>query len=117
MEQVKQEAVNQQTVTLPNGQEAPILVANLNEGIKMVIISENVLKYLTKLLPEANMWDICAVHITNVKAMNPPTMEKFTKLLRDELEFHESINLVKEYVAEQKTAEMPVEVSRPKVVS
>lgn len=94
-------------VQLPNGQNAPILVANLNEAIKMVIISEKMLKHLVKLLPEASISDIVAEHVNNVNNMHPATMEKFTDILRDELEFHESINLVKEFVLREPAPKQP----------
>lgn len=105
MKQV-QEAVNQHVmVALPNGDEAPVLVADLNKDIEMVIISKNVLKYLTKLLPKASIRDIIMNHVGNCNALKykeGSTIEEFVDVLREELEFHESINIIKEYMAEPK---------------
>jgi len=101
-----QEAVNQhEMVALPNGKEAPVLVANLNEGIDLVIVSKNVLSYLTKLLPKASVRDIIMSHVGNcnsLKYKEGATIEEFVEILRAELEFHESINIIKEYVSDVK---------------
>lgn len=101
-----QEAVNQhEMVALPNGKEAPVLVANLNEGIDLVIVSKNVLSYLTKLLPKASVRDIIMSHVGNcnsLKYKEGATIEEFVDILRAELEFHESINIIKEYVSDVK---------------
>ena len=103
-----QEAVNQhEMVALPNGKEAPVLVANLNEGIDLVIVSKNVLSYLTKLLPKASVRDIIMSHVGNcnsLKYKEGATIEEFVEILRAELEFHESINIIKEYVGDVKPA-------------
>lgn len=117
-----QEAVNQhEMVALPNGKEAPVLVANLNESIDLVIVSKNVLSYLTKLLPKASVRNIIMAHVgncNNLKYKEGATIEEFVDILRAELEFHTSVNIIQEYIGSTAKPEpIPVyEEMRPEQV-
>lgn len=100
------------TVQLPDGQEAPLLVANLNKDIKMAVVSQNVLKFLTSLLPTADVPAIVASFIDKLRdAKYSCTMEEYVAMLREELEFHESVNLIKEFYAEENPVAEPVNVT------
>lgn len=94
-----------QRVQLPNGKQAPLLVADLMEGIEMAVISQNVLAKLIELLPSASIYDIIAAHINKLKKMSEPTMEGYVQILKEELEFHESVNLIKDFILEKDAAE------------
>jgi predicted nuclease with TOPRIM domain len=94
-----------QTVKLPNGQEAPVLTADLNKDIKMAIVSLNVLKSLVNLLPKVNLKDILDEMAGKLQALHyskTATLKDYVEILHEELEFHESINLIKEFVNKTK---------------
>lgn len=78
------------------GKEIPIFIADINSSIPMAIISQNVLKHLTNLLPKANFKEIKLEFLDRIN-YNVKNMEEFTEVLKEELEFHESINILKEY--------------------
>lgn len=93
-----------QKVQLPNGKEAPLLVADLMSDIQMAIISQNVLAKLIALLPMANLSGIVQEFADKVQQFDTKarqgkvTIEDFADLLREELEFHTSVNLIQEYI-------------------
>lgn len=107
-----------QRVQLPNGKQAPLLVADLMEGIEMAIVSQNVLAKLIALLPTANLSGIVQEFALKIEQFRHEvrkgkgTIEDFAMLLREELEFHESINLIKNFILEKDAAE-PASTTRP----
>ena len=107
-----------QRVQLPNGKQAPLLVADLMEGIEMAVISQNVLAKLIALLPTANLSGIVQEFALKIEEFDHKarrgnvTIEDFAMLLREELEFHESINLIKDFILEKDAAE-PASKTRP----
>lgn len=90
-----------------NGQEVPVLTADLNSNQKLAIVSQNVLKALTKLLPKARFPEIKASFIEEVE--KTAFMEEYVEVLQAELEFQMSVNILKEYFPERTT---PTPVSK-----
>ena len=84
-----------------NDQVAAFLVPNYNDGQKLAIVDEGVLKYLRALLPKASSSDIILKFIDRLRdAMRNPdvdTLEQSVKEAKDYVAFHESINLLKRY--------------------
>lgn len=95
---MKKQTINPEgvsTVALENLGEVSILVADLNAGKKHVIISEDVLDYLIDLLPKAHFRDIKDVFVDKVNQTQ--TMVEFTTILHEELNFHQSVNMIRKY--------------------
>lgn len=111
-------------VQLPNGKEAPLLVADLMSDIQMAIISQNVLAKLIALLPMASLSGIVQEFADKVQQFDykarqgKVTIEDFADLLREELEFHTSVNLIQEYIGSTAKPELPTvyEEKRPEPV-
>lgn len=80
------------------GKEIPVFVADINSQIPMAIVSQNVLGYLTRLLPRVPLTDIKKNLVDRV--YDAKDIGQYTDLLREELEFHESVNILKEFFIE-----------------
>ncbi len=78
-----------------DGKDVPVLVSDLNAGTNHVIVSESVLDYLCGLLPKGSFRDIKEAFIANVTATK--NMQEFAETLHNELEFHNSVNLIRQY--------------------
>lgn len=105
MKQVKQAVSQQQDNTLSvesvliGKHVASFLIPDYNEGQKLAVIDEGVLKYLKNLLPKANPWEIINNFINRllVIASSPCTLEAAVAEAKDFVAFHESVNLMKKY--------------------
>lgn len=62
---------------------------------KAALVSLNVLQKLASLLPTANLYKIKRSFQASID--NVQTMEEYVEKLRNELEFHESVNLITLY--------------------
>lgn len=83
------------TMAKVDGQDVPVLVANLNDGQRNVIVSEKVFGNLLALLPKARLQDVKDQLISSVyKAKN---MEEYLQIIKDELEFHSNVNAARKY--------------------
>lgn len=78
---------------------AEVLIPDTNGTIEPVIIDRRVLLFLIKLLPKASMRDIVD-KFAEALAINSQdmTMEDYIDALQEELNFHLSVNMIKEYV-------------------
>lgn len=83
------------TVAKVNGEDIPVLVANLNEGQRNVIVSEKVFGYLLGLLPKAKLRDIKEQFIASVSGAKD--MPEYLEVIKEELEFHTNINTARQY--------------------
>ena len=99
------EAVNQQqsmvveTAQLAD-QIATFLVPNYNDGQKLAIVDEGVLKYLKNLLPKADAFTIISEFIgelNDAKRLEIGKLDAAVKCAKDFVAFHETINLMKRY--------------------
>ena len=103
--QTSPEAVNQQQLSVMTalvGKEiASYLVPNYNEGQKLAIIDEGVLKYLKELLPKATAETIIRQlydELYDIRFSDKgDKLELAVKSCKDFIAFHESINLLKKY--------------------
>jgi len=83
-----------ETAQLDN-QVASFLVGDYNEGQKLAIVDEGVLKYLTSLLPKASTYDIIRRLKDNLDLNS--SLEKAVKEAREFVAFHETVNLLRVY--------------------
>ncbi len=101
----EKQAVSQQFKTVEvNNKQIPVLVGDLNENIKLVVITDNVLKKLVQLLPSVSPNQIIENLISNlgdIVRLDLPkdiTFKTYIETLQNELEFHKSVNLINSYV-------------------
>lgn len=128
MEQV-QEAVNQQqdnslsVQTVQIGKHiASFLVPDYNEGQKLSVIDDGVLKYMKDLLPRADGREIVKDLIGNLsqlldkKTIGHVIVKDAVSECKDFVAFHTSINLLKEYFDPKVTVvrQSPFNVEPPK---
>ena len=78
-----------------NGEDTPVLVANLNEGQRNVIVSEKVFGHLLGLLPKAKMSEIKEQFIASVQSSKD--MPEYLQVIKEELEFHANVNTARRY--------------------
>lgn len=83
------------TVAKVNGEDIPVLVSNLNEGQRSVIVSEKVFGYLLDLLPKAKLRDIKEQFIASVSGAKD--MPEYLEVIKEELEFHANVNTARQY--------------------
>ena len=90
--------LNVQTV-LVGKHTASFLVPDYNEGQKLSVIDEGVLKYLKALLPKANTYEIIDNFIERMQDIrkSPCTLEAAVAEAKDFVAFHESVNLMERY--------------------
>lgn len=98
-----QEAVYQPPKTVDiNGQQAILLVADLNEGQQLSVITTSLLERLVKLLPKAGVKSIVTEFAdklfnyagsAGVKGKDLK-IEEFVVMLQEELDFHKSVNMI-----------------------
>lgn len=86
---------NVPVVQLPDGRKAENFAADLNADQPLALIPQGVLSFLVSLLPQADIAKI--MHTFHEKTERVETIEQWVQLLRDELEFHTSVNLLQEY--------------------
>jgi hypothetical protein len=86
-------------ITLANGEKAVNLSPDLNSDRTKAIVDLDVIKRLAALLPKANVGIIMRTFASEIETASyaNPTMEMFTNMLQEELAFHTSVNLIKEY--------------------
>lgn len=101
----------QPRVITVEGQDIPLFVSDINSQVGMAVVSLNVLEYLNliKLLPKAHLGDI--MHQMRLKMQKVQNMEQYCQLLKNELEFHQSVNLIKEYFP------APVKQDKPRLAA
>ena len=96
---------------------AAFLIPDYNEGQKLVVIDEGVLKYLKSLLPTASTFDIINNFISSMKDIldDPYTLEAAVAEAKHFVAFHESVNLMKRYFDPKVkvTMETPFNVEKP----
>lgn len=95
-----------------DGKEIPMLCADLNQAQELAIVSKRVLKALTALLPKAPFYEVRSEFMEKVR--NTDNIEEFTNLLTDELDFHLSVNVVKEYFRDAIPEPVAVAVAAPR---
>lgn len=124
------QAVNQQQDNNLNVQTVQIgkhvasfLVPDYNDGQKLSVIDDGVLKHLKNLLPKASSYDIVKNFRDEINTLlhgeMPGTenlLEDAVKLAKDFVAFHTSINLIKQYFDPKVTVirEEPFNVEPPK---
>lgn len=107
MQTKQKEAVNQpeskqfSIMTAQVGKQiANYLVPNYNEGQTLAIVDEEVLKYLTELLPTATTYHITSTLIDKLKdARNNSDniLEDIVGICKNFVAFHETVNLLRKY--------------------
>jgi hypothetical protein len=105
-----------QKITLATGQEATMFVPDLNKGRELAIVDMQVLQRLADLLPKTSTYQIIrqfSDKLGVLRAASNPSIEEYVAMLKDEVAFHESVNLIATYkpeVAETQTevVEQPV---------
>lgn len=82
-----------------DGVEASVLVADLNEGQKLSVITNSLLQRLTKLLPKAKTREVISEFVDKLRDYNnsEPKIEGFVQMLQEELDFHKSVNMINEF--------------------
>jgi len=83
-----------ETVELKNGRKAVMLIPENDD--ELAIVNLNVLKRLVALLPKANLSQIIQAFTDKVGDIQH--IEQYVDLLKEELAFHESVNIIKEYI-------------------
>jgi hypothetical protein len=91
-----------------NGKTAIILVPELVNDL--AVVDFNVIKRLAALLPTANL--VAIKNSFAERMLEPSTMEGWVALLRDELSFHETVNLITLIKIEKNEVVQPVSVRR-----
>jgi hypothetical protein len=92
---------NPETIEI-NGKQAIVLVPELvNE---LAVVDLNVVKRLAALLPTANLRAIKEEFTEKLRSAT--TMEQYVAILRDELSFHETVNLITTIKLEKKSEEV-----------
>jgi hypothetical protein len=104
------QAVNQQQDNNLNVQTVQIgklvasfLVPDYNEGQKLSVIDEGVLKYLKSLLPKASVNDILDTFVAQIEAArlsdynSEERLQHAVDAAKDFVAFHTSVNLLKQY--------------------
>ncbi len=86
---------NSFSVDLPNGQKASMLVPNYNKDQILAIVDAEVLNTLISFLPSAAFNQIKQSFIDRVEYSK--NLEDMAKTIKKELNFHESVNIMKEY--------------------
>lgn len=101
------------TVGINSKQSAPFLVPELNEGQKLAVVDEGVLKYLTDLLPTASFEEIKHEFIEKIR--DTYTLKKMLVAIRETLVFHETCNVLERYFDPKTTVtlEAPFNVPKP----
>lgn len=94
-----------------NGQQANLLVADLNDGQKLSVITNSLLERLVKLLPKADIHEIIGEFTKKLDDRNTAeypkvTIEEFTEMLTEELDFHKSVNLINEFFIKENEPEL-----------
>lgn len=92
MKKNQKETVNVKTVALNDKQSASFLVPDLMEGQQLAVVDENVLQFLTSLLPEANYWDITARFTSKCKEQSD--LKSLVACAKNFVAFHETVNLL-----------------------
>lgn len=104
------ELVTLQTINLPDGRVAKLIVPELVQ--ELAIVDLNVIKRLAALLPQASLRTIRNEFKEKLDRCN--TMAEYVEMLRNELSFHETVNIIAtispEQVEEQRVAEAPASV-------
>lgn len=100
-----------QTVDV-NGKPATLLVADLNDGQKLSVITNSLLQRLVKLLPKADVKQIMLDFAKKVEDHANYDLEhdkleliQFTDMLTEELDFHKSVNLINEFFIKENEPE------------
>lgn len=79
-------------------QQASFLVPDYNDGQKLAVIDEGVLKYLRRLLPKASIADIIQDFINEqTMAQRHNSLDDSVKSAKEYIAFQTSINLLKKY--------------------
>lgn len=91
-----------QTVTLPDGRTAQLIVPELVKDLAVVDL--NVVKRLAALLPNANIHQIKRQFKDQLD--NCSNISEYVAVLRDELSFHETVNMIQTIKPEQVTEQM-----------
>lgn len=86
-----------QTIKLPNGRLATSFVADDNSPLAIVHLS--VLKRLATLLPTVTLANIIGRFHDKMYETN--SLQEFVDLMKEEVAFHESVNLITTYVPEE----------------
>lgn len=88
-------------------QVASFLVPDYNEGQKLAIVDEGVLKYLRALLPKSSAYDIIQKFIDNLNvAKVDQSLDDAVNEAKDFVAFQKSINLLREYFDPKVKVEM-----------
>ena len=100
-----------QQIKVAEGKTATLLVADLQNGQKLSIISDSLLKRLVNLLPNTDFDNIKNSLITTIS--NTGDVEHLCEVLTKELDFHKSVNLINTFFIDQNTVKEP---TLPKVI-
>src|SRR5688572_26517294 len=101
-----------QTIEI-NGKEAVVLVPELVN--QLAVVDLTVLQRLAALLPSASLRDIRNQLIDNIRANGVDTIEQYVAILKNEVAFHESVNMIRLYNPQPATESeivRPVSVAR-----
>lgn len=87
-------------IKLPNGKQAISFVAE--DDSQLAIVHLSLIQRLAKLLPSAKVPDIIAFFAESLAlSAKTMTLEMYVDVLKEEVAFHESVNLIKEYKPEE----------------
>lgn len=82
-----------QTIVLPNGKSAVVIIPELVD--QLAVVDLKVIKRLASLLPTADFSEIQSDFIDKVNRTH--NLTDFISVLKDEVSFHESVNLITAY--------------------
>lgn len=88
------------TIHMNDGRQAYNFVPDLNDGQELAVVTKDVLEYLVRLLPRVNIGEI--IHTFSEKAGDVKTIEQWCNLLKSELGFHSSVNMLQQHLLERK---------------
>lgn len=97
---------------LSDGRKADVLTVAQEQKTELVVVPKSVMAYLIGLIPIASFTQLKVNFMTRIEE-DAYNTQQLCDIIREELEFHETVNLCKEYFnIQDDEAEMPEAVGR-----
>lgn len=109
-----QQTHNIEFVNLPNGKRAEMLVPSTGNKQLLCIVPKPMVEWLIQWAPKALMSDI--LESFSEKAVMIKDVKEWIDLLKEELDFHASINMLTEYFATEAKEEIHSETAIARIV-
>jgi hypothetical protein len=109
------------TITLEDGRNANVFVADLNEGQELAIVTLPLLQRLAALLPKSSVPNLVRNFADNLREYSRYdncNLKDYVDMLQNELDFHKSVNMIKSFVlsTEERLEEPTPTAEGPKTV-